>query len=142
MKSFFLAIIFSSLFATKSDAQNIPVNVSAAFSSSFPHAGQATWTSTGTLYKVEFNLEGEKQIAFFKQTGELIAVSRYIDFSSLSYHLKLDLIKQYPNYNIAEIFQVNNDLETDYFVTLERNGISFVLKSTGNSKWKLFQDKK
>ena len=142
MKSLFLAIIFSSLFAAKSDAQTIPSSISTAFISSFPQADKAVWSNTGNIYRAEFKLEGEKQFAFFNKAGELLAVSRYIDFTALSNRLRLNLIKHYPNYNISEIFQVNNDLDTDYFVTLERNGISFILKSSGNGKWNLFQDNK
>ena len=142
MKSLILAVIFSSLFATKSEAQTIPASINHAFNTSFPQAGKAVWSSTGKFYRAQFNLEGENQIAFFNNRGELLAVSRYIDFTSLSHRLRLNLIKQYPNYNISEIFQVNSDLDTDYYVTLERNGISFILKSSGNGKWKLFQDAK
>ena len=142
MKSLILAIIFSSLFGEKSDAQNIPAGISQAFISTFPQATKASWSSTGKLYKAEFSIAGEKQIAFFNQSGELVAESRYIDFTNLSHRLRLDLIKQFPNYNISEIFEVYSDLKTDYYVTLERNGISFILKSTENGKWKLFQDTK
>ena len=140
MKSLIIAVIFSSLFATKSDAQIVPTGISQAFNSTFPHVEKAEWTSTGKIYRAEFKLEGENQIAFFNRAGELLAVTRYVDFSSLSHRLRLNLIKQYPNYNISEIFQVNSDIDTDYYVTLERNGISFVLKSGGNGKWKLFED--
>ena len=138
MKSLILAVIFSALFAVRSKAQTVPAGISLAFNSSFPQAGKADWTTAGKLYRAEFNLNGERKFAFFNQVGEFVAESRYIDFSSLSHRLKLDLIKQFPNYNISEIFEVNTDSGTDYFVTLERNGISFVLKSPENGKWKLF----
>ena len=142
MKSLILAIIFSSLIGEKSEAQNIPNGISQAFYNSFPQAGKATWSTTGKLYKAEFNAAGEKQFAFFNQSGELVAESRYIDFTNLSHSLRLALIKQFPNYNIAEIFEVYSDLQTDYYVTLERNGIKFIVKSSGKGKWKVFQDNK
>ena len=142
MKSLILAIIFSSLFAENSEAQNIPNNISQAFYSSFPQAGKVSWSNTDKLYKAEFNAAGEKQFAFFDQSGAIVAESRYIDFTNLSHRLRLGLIKQFPNYNIVEIFEVYSDLQTDYYVTLERNGIKFILKSTENGKWKVFQDKK
>ena len=140
MKSLILAIIFSSLFAEKSDAQNVPVTISQAFYSTFPQVTKATWSTTGKLYKAEYNTAGEKQFAFFDQSGELVAESRYIDFTNLSHRLRLGLIKQFPNYNIVEIFEVYSDLQTDYYVTLERNGIRFVLKSSDSGKWKVYQD--
>ena len=140
MKSLILAVIFSSLLAAKSDAQTVPSGISQAFKSSFPHTEDANWSTTGKLYRAEFTLEGEKQFAFFSQAGELLAESRYIDFTSLSHRLRLDLIKRFPNYNISEMFEVNSELDTDYYVTLERNGISFIVKSSNNSKWKIFQD--
>jgi hypothetical protein len=142
MKSLIIAVIFSSLFATKADAQTVPVIISRSFNSSFPQADKANWTSTGKFYKAEFSVQGERQIAFFDQLGEFLAVSRYIDFSTLSNRLRLDLVKQFPNYNISELFEVRNDVDTDYYVTLERNGISFILKASENGKWKLFQDGK
>ena len=139
MKSLFLAVLFSSLFAMKSEAQTVPTFINQAFHASFPQVEKTTWSSAGKLYKAEFNLEGEKQFAFFNQSAELVAQSRYIDFTRLPHRLRLDLIKQFPNYNISEMFEVKTELDTDYYVTLERNGVSFILKSSENSKWKLFQ---
>ena len=142
MKSLFLGLILSSVFTVKSDAQNVPPSISYEFTSTFPHAGKVNWSSAGKLYKADFLLNEEPRSAFFNNTGDLLALSRYIEFPALPHTLRRALIKQFPDHKIVEMFQIETDMDTDYFVTLERNGISFILKSWQNRKWNLFQNVK
>jgi hypothetical protein len=139
MKSFLLAVLLSSVFAMKGSAQNIPLAVNQSFSAEFPSAEKAEWTATGKLYKAEFIQEEEKHFAFFNNSGELVAQSKYIQYRSLPQRLKYELVKQFPDYNITDLFEVTNDTDKNYYVILEKNGISLVLKSWQNRRWETFQ---
>lgn len=139
MKSLLLAVILSSFFAVKGSAQNVPLAINQSFYSEFPSAEKAEWSSAGNLYKAEFTQDDETRFAFFTKTGELIAQSKYIQYRALPQRLKYELVKQFPEYNIGELFEVSNDTDKNYFATLEKNGVSIVLKSWQNRRWEAFQ---
>ena len=138
MKSLFLAVLFSSLFAMKSNAQGAPASVTQAFSTSFPRAIKTNWTTVGKIYKAEFILDNEIQYAFFSKTGDFLVMANYIQFQDLPYKMRVGLIKQFPDHKIVEIFKAETETDTDYFVTLEKNNVRFVLKEL-NGKWQLFK---
>jgi hypothetical protein len=140
MKSLFLAIIFSSLFAAKSKAQNAPTSVTQAFSTSFPHAIKTNWTKLGKIYKAEFVLDNVIEYAFFSNTGEFLVLANYIQFQDLPYNLRLSLVKQFPDHKIIEIFKTESERDMDFFATLEKDNVSFILQSV-HGKWQLFKNK-
>jgi len=65
-------------------------------------------------------------------------MANYIQFTELPYNLRTQLVKQFPDHKIVEIFKAETENNTDYFVTLEKNNVSFVLKEL-QGKWQLFR---
>ena len=139
MKSLLLAVLLSSVFAMKGSAQNVPLSINQSFYAEFPSAEKTEWSAAGKLYKAEFIQDDEKHFAFFSNTGDLVAQSKYIQFHSLPQRLKYELVKQFPDYNISEMFEITNDTDKNYYVILEKNGLSITLKSWQNRRWEAFQ---
>jgi hypothetical protein len=139
MKLFFIAVLFSSAFAMKSSAQEVPLFINQSFNSTFPTAEKAEWSSAGKLYKAEFIQDEEKYFAFFDHAGDLMALSKNVQYRSLPQRLKYELVKQFPDYEISELFEIRNDTDMNYFVTLKKNGVSIILKSWQNRKWETFR---
>lgn len=123
-------------FATEKEAT--PSSVLKSFNATFNTATDVEWTATESLYKARFVLNGQVVNAYYSTDGEMLAVTRNITSHQLPLVLQTGLKKAYSNLWITDLFELNNEEGTTYYVTLENGDQKLVLKSAGGSGWSLY----
>jgi len=110
-----------------------------AFELKFGGATDVSWTVEKNYYEAVFTLHDQKLYAFYGLDGEFIAVTRYISSSALPLRLQTNLKKSMGDYWITDLFEVNSDQGTTYYVTLKKADFKMILESTATGNWTLFQ---
>lgn len=113
-----------------------------AFRSEFADATDVAWTVGSDYYRVAFTLSDQKLFAFYNSQGEFIAAARYITSLQLPLNLQSTLKKSFNNYWVTDLFELSNNDETSYYVTLENADTKIVLKSTDGKEWLTYQKNK
>ena len=117
-------------FATEKE---IVPSVLKSFQSSFSAAKDVEWTIGENMYKVRFELNGQVVNAYYTNNGNMLAVTRNITSHQLPLTLQANLKKEYAAFWITELFEINNEEGTSYYVTLETAENKVVLQSSFNS---------
>ena len=135
-RTLFLSLI-SFLFTFNSFANDgtISITVQESFNKSFKNATDVKWSTVNSYYKADFTFNGQQVSAFFEREGALIAVTRHVLSTSLPVTLQADLKKDYENYWISDLFEVNDEEGTSYFVTLQKADVSLMLKASSGGSW-------
>ena len=135
-KSFVIITILCTIWSTSSYAQSkTPSSVLSSFQESFRNAGDATWSNVKELYRVDFNLDEQKISAFFNADGDLIASSRNVTLLQIPMSLKSDLKKQFNDYEVSSIYEVDNEDGIIYYATIKNDKNALMLKSTSSGDW-------
>ncbi len=113
-----------------------------ALQSTFTDAKNVNWTEVNNLYKAEFVSGGQTLTAYFNADGKLVASARDIAVSQLPILLQTDLRNNYVNYNVANLFEVDNESGISYYVTIGNAGKTMQLKSIGYGVWSVYQKSK
>ena len=138
MKSLFLAltllgtVLCSAAFANDGQVTN---TVLTSFRATFKNADEARWSKVEDLYKAVFNLNQQEFVAFFNERGRLVATTRYLTFIQLPLSLQLNLGKYTKDHKVTEVFEVNNEEGSQFFVTVENAARRIVLASVTNTDW-------
>ncbi|HYH16624.1 MAG TPA: hypothetical protein VD794_15445 [Flavisolibacter sp.] len=144
MKSLILAVVlFFTAFSTKSFAKDVPVTLPTliTFKATFSDATDVQWTVSGSMYRADFWVEGEKKIAFFNiNDGALIVTCRYLSVAELPKVLQSSLKAHTANATLKELFVVEENETKDYYATIEQSGQKIIYKSA-LKKWEVFQTK-
>jgi len=115
--------------------------ISASFQKDFRNAKLIS-TETGRHFtKLTFRMNDMVLFAFYAENGELLAVTRNILSSQLPIELMMNLKKNYADYWITDLFELNGDSENCYYVTVENADTKIVLRSTGSSSWEVYEKK-
>lgn len=80
--------------------------------------------------------------AYFNRNGDLLAVSRFINPNQLPLALLSSLKKQYMDYWVSDLFEIQTESGTSYYITIENADQKQVLKSEGISSWMVYQKQK
>src|SRR5262245_45436070 len=113
-----------------------------AFKKEFAGATDAAWTVGTNYYKVTFSMSDQKLFAYYNTQGEFLAVTRNISSLQLPLNLQTSLKKSYCNCWISDLFEVDNNDGTNYYVTLENADTKIVLKSANGNDWSIYQKSK
>ncbi len=141
----FMTVGLSSSFATPASVNNI-VSVSApardgndliaaSFHKDFKHAELMGIEAKKAYTKVTFKLNNMVLFAFYTGNGELLAVVRNILSTQLPIQLLMDIKEKYNNYWITDLFEINSDNQTTYYVTLQNADGRVSLRSDNSSNW-------
>ena len=137
-----IAILAMTLAVSTSFANTEPESVSSqalnTFNSEFVGAANPTWTINKDFYQVTFTLDGQQMFAYYNKSGEFLAVSQNISSVELPNSLKKGLKKVMGNRWITDLFEITNNDQTSWYVTVESADEKIVLKSDGG-KWRVFQ---
>jgi hypothetical protein len=135
-----LTAVFS-LFSTSSNAKDVKVSsvVLQSFNSSFENASEVKWSASNNYYKAEFNFNGQYISAYYEAGGCMIAATKNITSVQLPFSLQQSLKKNSENFWISELFELNDDSGTSYYVTLENGDTKVVLKSNSTRGWETYQ---
>jgi hypothetical protein len=91
--------------------------------------------------KVVFKLNEQVMTAFYSNNGELMAVTRNIVSSQLPMSLLMNLKNHYSEYWITDLFEMSQDEQSSYYVTVENSDSRTTLRSNGDS-WELYSNVK
>jgi hypothetical protein len=90
-------------------------------------------------FKVTFKLNNMVLFAFYSGNGELLAVVRNILSTQLPIQLLMDLKETYSKYWITDLFEINSDNQTTYYVTLQNADGRVSLRSGNAATWEAYR---
>ena len=130
-----LTVGVSSSFARNTNNDND--NNSVSFRKDFSQAELLSTSTVSDYTKVTFKMNGAVLTAFYSNKGELIAITHNITVSQLPLTLMMQVKKTYGNYWISDLFELNTNGETNYYITLENADKKITLRSSENT-WEQF----
>lgn len=134
-----LALSFSFLGHAFAEEGKIDKNVLESFNSAFKNATDVNWVVTDHYYKANFQLNGQYISAFYNADGRMIAATRNVSLYQLPLSLQLSIRKDYADFWISDLFELNNEDGISYFITLENAGTRTVLRSGSDGSWSLYR---
>ena len=136
-----LTFAVSSAFAN--NAEGVSEQVISSFKKDFTEARDVQWEKSKEYTKATFSLNDQVMFAYYGDDGKQLAVSRNLSSGQLPISLLTDIKKSYNSYWITQLFEIASNNENSYYITLENENQTIVLKSTGSDGWELFKkDKK
>src|SRR5882724_6672834 len=118
----------------------ITVEVKASFKGEFKNAEVLSWDVTRKFTKVTFRMNDIIMFAYFSDNGQLLAVTRNIRSNQLPITLQVSLKKNYSEYWITDLFEINGDEQNCYYITLETADKKLVMRSIDNEKWEVYEN--
>jgi hypothetical protein len=138
-----LLLTFGVSSAFANNAEGVNDKVINSFKKEFAEARDIQWEKSKEYIKATFSLNEQVMFAYYAEDGNLLAVSRNLTSGQLPINLLTDVKKNYSNYWITQLFEIASKSENSYYITLENENQTIVLKSTGADGWELFKkDKK
>jgi hypothetical protein len=136
-----IALVSFTAFSFAADAPvSISKNVVFSFNKQFTNARDVKWESHADFIKAEFSINDIVLYAYYNQSGDLIAVTRYISPNQLPLVLLTSLKKQFSSgYWVSDLFEIETEAGTSYYATFESADQTIILKSEGISGWNTFQ---
>lgn len=136
-----LTLGVSSAFANNADG--VSDKVINSFKKDFAEARDIQWEKSKEYIKATFSLNDQVMFAYYSEDGKMLAVSRNLTSGQLPMNLLTDVKKNYSNYWITQLFEIASNSENSYYITLENENQTIVLKSTSSDGWELIKkDKK
>lgn len=120
---------------------DVKPSVLKSFQSTFATAKEVAWTVTDNLYKAQFDLNGQIVCAYYNNNGDMLAITRNITSLQLPLSLQTTLKKEYGNFWITDLFELNNDEGTTYYATMETAESKVVLYSNSGN-WTIYSKSK
>ena len=134
-----IVLVSFTAFSFAADAPAISKNVIHSFNQQFSNAKDIKWERTANYIKAGFTINDMVLYAYFNNSGELIAVTRFISPNQLPLQILNSLKKQNTGFWISDLFEIETESGTDYYATIENADQIIVLKSEGTSGWQTFQ---
>ena len=130
-----LSVLFT-LAVTTAFASEVKVSsaVMQAFKSRFADAENVSWSQASGFTIAEFTLEDTKQFAYFNEAGELTVVAQPLTLKQLSKAQQTNLRKNYADYRIVDIYQLEDSEEIKFYAVVENESRKIILNTT-SSKW-------
>lgn len=112
-------------------------NVNAYFHKDFRQV-ELLDTKAGADYtRFTFKMSGMILSAYYSNKGELLAITHNIKSTQLPLTLLMKVRNDYSNYWISELFELNSNGESTYYITLENADRKITLRSSDNN-WDVF----
>jgi hypothetical protein len=144
MKKLIIAALLLTIATTYSFAaptNNNSGEVKTSFRQDFKNAQLVSTEANNNFTKITFKMNDQILCAFYSTTGELLAVTRNILSSQLPINLMMSLKKHYSEHWITDLFELNGNDQTTYYVSLENADTQMTLRSNGD-KWELYASAK
>ena len=87
---------------------------------------------------VTFKLNNAIESAYYGEKGQLLAVIHNIVSSQLPADLQADLKSIYGGYWITELFELNADGQSGYYIALENADTRLTLHATADGSWEVY----
>lgn len=141
MKSLFIAIVMMVSFlsqTTQAAEPHLTPRIVRSFETTFSEAEDVQWSTVENLYKVNFTLDDRRMFAFYNAEGELVVTGRYLSVKHLPKAAQKKLSEEAKGYTITEVFEINEGLNSKYYVNLNSANGQKVIESFGG-KWSTFK---
>lgn len=115
--------------------------IKASFAHDFQSAELVSTEARDNYTKVVFKLNQQVMTAFYSNSGELLAVTRNIVSSQLPVSLLMNFKKHYSEYWITDLFEMSQDQESSYYLTVENSDTRMTLRNNGDS-WEVYSSVK
>jgi hypothetical protein len=117
-------------------------NIRDSFKKEFKNAEVIRWESHKAYTKATFRMNDKIMFAYYTGNGQLIAVARNILSDQLPIHLMTTLKNDYSGYWVIDLFEMTNDEESAYYVTLESPDYKLILESVNMNEWTIYKKEK
>jgi hypothetical protein len=134
-----IVLVSFTAFSFAADAPAISKNVISSFNKQFANARDIKWQHQANFTKAEFKMNDMVLFAYFNNNAELIAVTRFISPSQLPLSILSSLKKSYADYWVSDLFEIQTENGTSYYITIENSDHVTILKSEGTSGWQTYQ---
>jgi hypothetical protein len=132
-----LTVGIGSSFAAPADNSNDVVI--ASFHKEFRSADVLQIENKKEYTKVTFKMNSLVMFAYYSEKGELIAVVRNILSSQLPIRLLMELKQDHSDTWISDLFEIDSNGQTVYYVTLENSDSRVTLRSSNTNSWEKYQ---
>lgn len=140
MKRLFVTLgLAATLISTSSFASSDPQDALSSFYKSFRNAENITWSDVDGMTRIGFTVNGQEQFAYYN-SQDLIVLAKRIDVKDLPTSLQEELSTSYSNYTKSELYAVESNGSTEYYITLDNSSKHLVMK--GIKKWGVFLKEK
>ena len=143
MKKLFLAAIAAITLTTTVIAADGSKKVSSTilnnFRSTYKEAGDIKWTVTDQFAKASFLMDGERVEAYYGTDGHFLAESKAVSTQDIPKAAKRDLQKKYSSYTIKEVIQYATFDKVEYYVSLENEKETKILKISGTGDVQVYR---
>jgi hypothetical protein len=133
-----LTIGISSSFATPKGGDDV---VTTSFRKDFKKAELLSSETSKVYTKLTFKMNDMVMFAYYNTGGQLIAVVRNIKSSQLPIQLMLKVKLNYADSWISDLFEVNAEGSSCYYITLEDANNSVTLRSSDATNWEVYSKK-
>jgi hypothetical protein len=137
-----IALVSFTAFSFAAETPAVSKNIVSSFNKQFSNAQDIQWDTHGNYVKAQFTMNDMVLFAFFNNNGDLLAITRFISPNQLPLSLLSNLKKEFTNYWVSDLFEIQTENGTSYYATLENADQTIVLKSEGIDGWMLFQKEK
>jgi hypothetical protein len=120
--------LVSSAFAASGENKKVSLQITKAFESNFNEVGNVTWNITEKFAKATFVLNDVTTEAFYSPDGEFIGTSQAIALDKIPTVAKRAIAKKYVDYTVREAIKFDGVDETAYYLSVENDKKSIVLK--------------
>ncbi len=137
-----IALVSFTAFSFAAETPAVSKNIVNSFNKQFSNAHDIQWDTHENYVKAQFTMNDMVLFAFFNNNGDLMAITRFISPNQLPLSLISSLKKEFTNYWVSDLFEIQTEAGTAYYATLENTDQTIVLKSEGISGWMMFQKEK
>jgi hypothetical protein len=136
--SAFLAItVTTGAFATGEN--KISYFVLSSFKHDFKDVTNVTWSSKTGLAKASFTYNNQRMDAFYNPDGKLFATSKSINLDDLPVSAKRSFAKKYEGYAVKEAIKYESQEEQSYYLSVENEKESLIIKVDENDRLSLLK---
>ena len=132
--------LFSTAFANHPDSYN--KNAVASFQKDFKTASEVSWAETNKYIIATFHMDKQTLYAYYDYQGNLLGLVHHILTTSLPENLQKDIRKYYAKYWVSELFQINTDEGTHYYIQVRNADETLVLTTDGSFGWHIYTVRK
>jgi hypothetical protein len=137
MAALFLTVGIGSSFATPT--HNGDDIVIASFHKEFRTADVVQVENKKEYTKVTFRLNDVVMFAYYSEDGDLLAVVRNILSTQLPIRLLMELKENHSDCWITDLFELDRNGQTIYYISLENSDMKTTLRSTDSTNWETYQ---
>jgi hypothetical protein len=112
-------------------------NVNAYFHKDFRQAELMDTKTDADFTRFTFKMSGMILTAYYSNKGELLAITHNIKSTQLPLPLLMQVKNDYSNLWITELFELNSNGESTYYITLENADKKITLRSS-DTNWDVF----